>query len=75
MRELSPASPFPIEALSPHLAAAARGIQAATQAPIDICANSVIASACLDAGHADVRLPSGELKPLSLYLITVCSIW
>ena len=72
VRELPPAPLFPIEALSPMMEAAARGIQAQTQAPMDICANAVIAAACLATqGHADVCLPTGAVKPLSLYIVTV----
>ncbi len=54
------------------MAAAARAFQAKTQAPTDICANAVLAVAALAAqAHADVQLPTGETKPLSLYLVTV----
>ena len=39
---------------------------------MDICANAVLAAACLATQPlADVRLPTGEAKPLSLYFVTV----
>jgi hypothetical protein len=54
------------------MAAAARAFHAKTQAPMDICANAVLAMGALAGqAHADVRLPTGETKPLSLFLITV----
>ena len=73
IRDLPPAPPFPIAALSPRIQNAALSIHAATQAPMDICANAVaFAGACLATQPlADVRLPTGEVKPLSLYFVTV----
>ena len=72
IRDLPPAPPFPIAALSPRIQNAALSIHAATQAPMDICANAVLAAACLATQPlADVRLPTGEVKPLSLYFVTV----
>jgi hypothetical protein len=66
MRELPPPDPFPIEALGGILANAAIGIQDKTRAPIAICGQSVMAAATLvTQGHADVRLPTGQLRPLS----------
>jgi len=54
------------------MAAAAHAFQAKTQAPMDICANAVLAVAGLAAQpHADVQLPTGEVKPLSLFLMTI----
>ena len=70
--ELPPPPAYPVEALGQRLEAAARAIQAVTQAPIDICANAVLAAACLSVqGHANVRLPTQEEKPLSLYIVTI----
>jgi hypothetical protein len=51
-----------------------RALQAQTQAPIDIAANSVLATCSLACQpHADIELPTGEAKPLSLYIVTVAS--
>jgi hypothetical protein len=72
MREIPPADPFPTEALGKLLAAAAGGIQDRTQAPIAICGQSVLATATLATqGHANVRLPTGQLRPISNYFATV----
>jgi len=68
MRELSPADPFPIDALGDVLGAAARGIHDQAQ--------SVLAAAVLAVqGHADVVLPIGDgsAKPGSCYFITVAA--
>jgi len=76
MRELSPADPFPIDALGDVLGAAARGIHDRVQAPIAIGAQSVLAAAVLAVqGHADVVLPIGDgsAKPGSCYFITVAA--
>ena len=74
MREPSPADPFPIEALGTVLAPAARGINDRVQAPMAICGQSVLAAAALAIqGHADVVLPNGQVKPLSIYCITVAA--
>jgi len=73
-RELPPADPYPVDALGDVLGAAARAIQDRVQAPIAICAQSVLAAAALGAqGHADVVLPigPGQPRPLSSYLVTI----
>jgi hypothetical protein len=72
MREISPGEPFPIHALGETLRPMAEAMQDRVQAPIAICAQSVLATAALAVqGHVDVVLPIGETKPVSLYLITV----
>src|SRR5262249_21650872 len=72
MRELPPPDPFPKDALGGLLANAAIGIQDRTRAPIAICAQSVMAAATLAVqAHANVRLPTGQLRPLSNYYATV----
>lgn len=72
VRLIPKAEPFPIDALGVPLRAAASAIQAATQAPIDICGNAVLAGAALAAqAHADVVMPTGEAKPISLFMLTV----
>ncbi len=61
-----------MDALGPKMADAAHAFQARTQAPMDICANAVLAVAGLAAqAHADVELPTGEVKPLSLFLMSI----
>ncbi|QJP14622.1 DUF3987 domain-containing protein [Starkeya sp. ORNL1] len=64
--------PFPIDALGSVLAPAARAIIAAVQVPPAMAGQSVLAAAALAAQpHADVRLPHGETKPLSLFFLTI----
>jgi Protein of unknown function (DUF3987) len=72
MREMPPSDPFPVEALGTTLANAAIGIQDRTQAPVAICGQSVLAAATLvTQGYADVKLPTGQVRPLSNYFATV----
>lgn len=72
-RELSPAEPFPIDALGPLLGDAARAIIDRVQCPDAIAANAVLAAASLAVqAHADIELPSlHRRRPLSLFLVTV----
>jgi hypothetical protein len=72
MREQPPAEPFPVEAIGSVLEPAARAIQDIVQAPMAICAQSVLAAATLAVqGHADVMLPTGQTRPICNFLITV----
>src|SRR6516164_3767034 len=74
MRELPSADPFPVEALGPVLAPAARAIHDRVQAPMALCGQSVLAAATLVVqAHADVELPIGgkRAKPLSSYFVTI----
>jgi hypothetical protein len=71
MREISPGEPFPVHALGKVLQPMAEAIHDRVQAPMAICAQSVLATAALAVqGHVDVVLPIGETKPVSLFLIT-----
>lgn len=73
-RELPPAQPFPAQALGTVLNNAAISIQDRTQAPLAICAQSVLATATLAVqGHADVLLPTGQQRPISGYFLTVAA--
>lgn len=84
-RPLPPAEPYPVAALGGLLAKAANAIHALTQAPLAICAQSVLGVASLCAQpFADIGLPTGEVKPCSLFLLTVaesgerksaCDLW
>lgn len=68
---LPPAEPFPVDMLGP-LAAVARAIARKVQVPEAIAGQSVLAAASLAAqAHADVRLPYGQTRPLSLFFATV----
>jgi hypothetical protein len=69
---LPPAEPFPVDALGPVLARAAQAIARKVQAPEAIAAQSVLSVAALAAQSlADVVLPYGQSRPLSLFLVTV----
>lgn len=63
---------YPIEALGPVLSRAAAAISRKVQVADAIAAQSVLAAAALAAqAHADVMLPYGQKRPLSLYFVTV----
>jgi len=74
-RPLPPAPRFPLEALRGGvLRDAVEAIHMNTQAPLAICANAVLAAFSLAAqAHADVVLPTGSAKPLTLFCITVAA--
>jgi hypothetical protein len=72
IRELPPADPFPMDALGDLLGSAARAIHERVQCPVAICGQSVIAAATLAAqGHVDVELPTGHIKPISNFFMTI----
>ncbi len=75
VREVSPAEPFPVDCLGSILGSAATGIQETTQAPLAICAQSVIAAATLAVqGHADVILPTTRKpRPVSGYFMSIAA--
>lgn len=69
---MPPSERYPAEALGPILGRAAMAIASKVQVPEAIAAQSVLAAASLVAqAHADVLLPYGQTRPLSLYLVTV----
>jgi hypothetical protein len=70
--ELAPAAPYPVGALGPALGEAAVSIARKVQCPIEIAAQSVLAVASLAAqAHADVLMPFGQTRPLSLFLFSI----
>jgi Protein of unknown function (DUF3987) len=72
LRELPPATPFPIDALGKTLGDAARGIADIIQAPLPMCGQSVLgASALAVQAHVDVELPTQQVRPTSLYLLSI----
>jgi hypothetical protein len=74
LRELPPATPFPIDALGATLGNAARGIHDIVQAPLAMCAQSVLGAAALAAqAHIDVVLPTQQVRPCSLYLLSIAA--
>jgi Protein of unknown function (DUF3987) len=73
---LFPAMPaaerYPVDALGPILANAAAAIARKVQAPEPIAGQAVLAAASLVAqAHADVMMPFGQTRPLSLYMATI----
>lgn len=71
MRPIAPAAPYPLDELGPILGPMAHTLQAAIEAPDALCAQSVLAATSLAVqGHADVRI-AHEIKPVSLYLLTL----
>ena len=74
VRELPPADPFPFDVLGDVLEGAALAVQDYTQAPTAICGQSVLAAATLAVqGHADIKLPTGQSRPVSGYFVTVAA--
>ena len=73
-RALPPAPRFPIEAFdcAPVMKAAAEAIEAKVRAPVAMCGNAVLAAASVCAqAHANVAMPYGATKPLSLFCVSV----
>ena len=71
-REMPPADPYPIDTLDGALRDAVIAIQDKVQAPLAMCAQSVLSAATLAVqAHADVVLPTGQVRPLSEYFVTV----
>ena len=63
--------PYPIDYLGDVLANAARAIAAKIQCPEAMAAQSVLSVASLAAqAVADVRLPHGQTRPLSLFVVS-----
>ncbi len=70
VHETPPGDPFPVDALGP-LRDAALEIQARTQAPVAIGAQSLLAATSLATqGLCNVRCLGGE-RPLSIYVLTI----
>ena len=69
--ELPPSAPYPDIALGP-LAPAARAIANKVQVPLAVAGQSVLAVAALAVqAFADVVMPYGQRRPLSLYFVSV----
>src|SRR6266404_7926823 len=72
LRALPAPEAFPIEALGDVLGPAAEAIQDIVQSPWAMCGQSVLAAATLAVqGFADVELPTGHIKPISNFFLTV----
>ncbi len=63
---------FPINSLPDLLKEAVIGLHDKIQAPIAICAQSILASSNLAVqGHANITLPFGQERPLSCFFLTI----
>jgi uncharacterized protein DUF3987 len=72
LRAMPEAEAFPIEALGDVLAPAAEAIQDLVQSPWAMCSQAVLAAAVLAVqGFADIELPTGQIKPISSFFLTV----
>ena len=68
------ARPYPLAALGEVLSGAAESIAAKCQCSPALAAQAVLAVASLAAQRlADVRLPYGQTRPLSLYFVTIAA--
>lgn len=73
-RTLEDGEPFPIHTLGLALSDAAQAIHEKIQAPLAVCAQSVLAAATLAVqGHADIELPIGQTRPLSCFFMTIAA--
>jgi hypothetical protein len=71
-REIPPSEPFPVEAMGELMAKAAEAIHDRVQAPIAICVQSVLAVANQAVqGFANIELPTGAIRPISVFLTTI----
>lgn len=72
-REDDASEPYPVEALG-TLRQVVEAIAQCSRAPPALCAHAVLAAASLvTQAHADILLPSGQTKPLSLFLLTIAA--
>ena len=71
VRPVPSAAPYPVDALGPVLAPAARAIAEIVQVPGALAANTVLATAALAAqSHANVQTLGGA-RPLAMYVLTI----
>ena len=71
VRQVPPAEPYPIDALSPIIGPAARALMEHVQVPDALAAHAVLGFAALAAqAHANVQTLGGP-RPISLYMLTV----
>jgi hypothetical protein len=70
----SPPRPYPVAALGSVLSGAAESIAARCQCSSALAAQAVLAVASLVSQRlADVRLPYGQTRPLSLFFVTIAA--
>jgi hypothetical protein len=70
--ELDEPAPFPVGALPKCMRDFAEVLRRTTQAPDGIIGGSLLAAASLATqAHANVRMPHGDNKPLSLFIVSI----
>jgi len=70
--ETVPATPFPLDALGPKLEGVARAVMARAFVPAQTAVQSLLSAASLALQpHYNVQLPTGQARPLSLFLVTI----
>lgn len=63
---------YPVDALGPNLASVVRAIEEATQAPVELVAQHVLAVVSLAVqAHVNVRVPTTEIRPVSCFFLTL----
>ena len=71
-RKMDPADLYPVEALGEILEPAARAVQARTLAPMALAGQSVLGAAVLSVqGFKDIELPTGQIKPISCFFLSI----
>ncbi len=74
VREVPPGEPFPTEALPGLLGDTVRAACERTQAPLSLCAQSLMATTALVVqAQGNVELPTGAVKPISEYFGTIAA--
>jgi len=69
---LPPAEPYPVDSMGRILGDAVNVLHETVKAPMALCAQSVLASASFAVqSHFDIKMPWGERKPTSLFMLTV----
>jgi hypothetical protein len=65
-------APYPVDALGPHLAPVVCCIAEATQVPVELAAQAVLAVGSLAVqGHASVRVLTGEIRPVTCFFLII----
>lgn len=69
---LPPAESFPVQSLGTVLGGAAAALHESVKAPLALCCQSVLAAASFAVqAHVNVKMPWGEVKPSTLFFLTV----
>ena len=72
LRALPAPEAFPVEVLGDVLGPAAEAIQDVMQSPWAMCSQAVLAATTLAVqDFADIELPTGQIKPISNFFLTV----